>query len=707
MRLKTSVSLLNMNKIKKNFVVGVLALSMMAVVAVPTGLQAQNVNGEVQTTQKIVETLEANTAVLLQSNSPVSGIPSGFRFNTNLREGVRGSEVRYLQILLNTDPATGVATSGAGSPGNETDYFGPRTNAAVIRFQEKYTGEVLAPYGLARGTGFVGTTTRAKLNSILAEGVTPVDPTPPPVDDNLSAVLEQLQKLAEALAQLRARLDDIDEGITPPVDGEEAEIVASRLSTPRNVKLGSLQEKEVTAFEIESKEGASTIRRVDLIFDDSNVSRTNIERALESVSLVVDGEVMGSYSIVRNSIDRNNLSIRISGLEIEIPANETKSVYVRISTDEHQQSGVVGLRIPNDGIRVVDGSGLNQYVGGFDLRSFELTEREIAQISITESDDTPEERIVVLEEDDPTKDVELLHFNLEVEDGDVELIDLLVKITLTFSDDLNQAGFAGEFSDIITDVRVYYDGTLLDGETSDEALGSNTSKEFEILFSGLDLVLEEGEYEFMVEVDFSDLEKEYEGLEVSASVDAEDIEADDLFDFESLETSDLSGVAEGEIQYLYTVAPSLTVTETEIEYVRKDDYDTVVGSIMFELEALNGDVYLEKATTGDNLEFAVLRWTGSKDLDGSNGNLVLNLGHIYTDAKSSGGYFVVEEGKTEEFEIYFEISSRADSPGDFGTDRGRVEVESFTWGNKDNLDAYEWTGTFIEDFRTGRITIRE
>jgi hypothetical protein len=42
------------------------------------------------------------------------------------------------------------------------------TKAAVIRFQEKYTSEILSPFELERGTGFVGEKTRTKINELLA-----------------------------------------------------------------------------------------------------------------------------------------------------------------------------------------------------------------------------------------------------------------------------------------------------------------------------------------------------------------------------------------------------------------------------------------------------------------------------------------------------------------------------------------------------------
>jgi hypothetical protein len=52
-----------------------------------------------------------------------------------LRQGSRGREVRILQVFLNNNGFR-IATSGPGSPGNETEIFGPATHNAVIRWQK-------------------------------------------------------------------------------------------------------------------------------------------------------------------------------------------------------------------------------------------------------------------------------------------------------------------------------------------------------------------------------------------------------------------------------------------------------------------------------------------------------------------------------------------------------------------------------------------
>lgn len=81
-------------------------------------------------------------------------------FHKNLWLGVYDEEVRLLQQFLN---ARGffVATSGKGSVGNETFFFGRGTYTALKQFQSTYKESILIPLGLTFPTGYFGPATRA------------------------------------------------------------------------------------------------------------------------------------------------------------------------------------------------------------------------------------------------------------------------------------------------------------------------------------------------------------------------------------------------------------------------------------------------------------------------------------------------------------------------------------------------------------------
>jgi len=129
-----------------------------------TEMTIDELKAKIEEFQGVISQLQA---ILAEMITEIPGIPSDFSFERNLRPGEVSDDVKYLQIVLNSDPDTQVATEGPGSPGNETNYFGPLTKSAVIKFQQKYADDVLAPWGITKGTGFVGSTSRTKLNELL------------------------------------------------------------------------------------------------------------------------------------------------------------------------------------------------------------------------------------------------------------------------------------------------------------------------------------------------------------------------------------------------------------------------------------------------------------------------------------------------------------------------------------------------------------
>jgi hypothetical protein len=129
-------------------------------------MTADQLRAEILRITTLIAQLQAKLAELL-GEAVIEGIPAGFSFENNLEIGDISTDAKYLQIVLNSDPVTRLAESGVGSPGNETNYFGPLTKSAVIKFQEKYADKILASWGLTSGTGYVGSTTRAQLNKLL------------------------------------------------------------------------------------------------------------------------------------------------------------------------------------------------------------------------------------------------------------------------------------------------------------------------------------------------------------------------------------------------------------------------------------------------------------------------------------------------------------------------------------------------------------
>ena len=97
-----------------------------------------------------------------QTAAPANGY-SCKAITADLYFGVENTiQVKCLQQVL-------AAQGSAIYPGAAvTGRFSTDTQAAVVRFQNKYASEILTPLGLKSGTGYVGLSTRNKINNLLA-----------------------------------------------------------------------------------------------------------------------------------------------------------------------------------------------------------------------------------------------------------------------------------------------------------------------------------------------------------------------------------------------------------------------------------------------------------------------------------------------------------------------------------------------------------
>ena len=138
--------------------VSVFSLVIAQSVVVAEDLSIEEMLRQIKELQAELQSLRSAPSGSTGSGSGYTATPSSgsnaacpYTWTRNLSIGSTGDDVRQLQRFLNGNPQTQVAVSGAGSPGNETSYYGPATADAVSKFQELYAAQILTPLGLTQG----------------------------------------------------------------------------------------------------------------------------------------------------------------------------------------------------------------------------------------------------------------------------------------------------------------------------------------------------------------------------------------------------------------------------------------------------------------------------------------------------------------------------------------------------------------------------
>jgi hypothetical protein len=576
-----------MDKFKKIIVASV----MFSLMAAPVfGTTAEDLATQIAALQEQLNQLMAQYQTL--TGTPATGVAC--TFTRNLYPGVTGEDVKCLQEYLNATEHP-VATTGPGSPGNETMYYGSLTQAAVKAWQDANS----VPYG-AYG-GYFGPVSRAKFAETATTPVTPGD------DD-----------------------DDEDEEEEPAGPATEGTLSVTAAATPADAKNVYVGEEKVAIAGLQAKALGSDIKlsRLDINFTTRpwlNVSEIAVSDGTKEV--VYNVTEAGTTEVVAGS----SYDVRITDLDMTVPMGTTKTLTVKVTPKlvAGDDTETITYQIAANAVRGTDGIGLTQYSPSTALtaRTFVIGTASGA-LALGTNADNPVERAVIGAESAVTEGVELLRFDLKATVNDV-IVSKIKTQAITDTDEVLQT-------------LELYDGDTLLAATS--VVSGQVHH-----FNPVNLtVAKDTTKTLSIKATLNKVTASVLDGSTSVSVDTTDITAQDS---DSFATVTLSGsTATGKTIHVYTGAPILALVSTSIATTRdglNDASNTVsaLGKIKFNVTALTEDVYFG-STAGSGITPAVNTPTST------------SIASDYaSNATVESSTWLVRQGETKWFEVTSLISN--------------------------------------------------
>lgn len=269
------------------------------------GQSVSDLQAQIQSLLALVSSLQAQISGMGGSTS--SSGAGQCTFTKDLTIGSTGSDVMCLQKYLNSAGHM-VASSGAGSPGMESEYFGSRTQSAVSKWQ--------AANGVSPTAGYFGSRSRAKYNSMAVVTPPPVPvPTKPQCSDGID--------------------NDADTKIDYPTDTDctdANDTTEAAVAVGTGVTIGTAAQPAATlAVEnsIHLPFTAFTLTASadgDVLVDSITVERTGLANDAAFAGVVLLDSDMSPITAVAKTLNSTHQAVLTD--DFKVPAGTTKTYYL-------------------------------------------------------------------------------------------------------------------------------------------------------------------------------------------------------------------------------------------------------------------------------------------------------------------------------------------------------------------------------------------
>lgn len=652
----------------------------------------------------IVSTLAAFALV-------VSAASASYTHTGLLKMGMTSSQVMSLQQTLNGGGFL-ISTTGAGSPGMESMYFGAKTKAAVMAFQTAkglgHDGIVGAQTGAALAAMTGGTTTGGTypIGCTSTSGFSPVT----------------------GLACNGTTTGGSTGSTGGALTGGAGSVQSYKLlgSPSNNQNVGEDQnDVKVLGFSVEADNSSDlNVKSIKLDLNPGNVvgtstyagyttSSSKFEDYADAVSVWYGSTKLATINAADFNDDSNNDYVKTVSFNADaiVRKGDVGNFYITVDGANNLDSNDLNMKWAVDvtQVRFVDAQGAvvtedpTLVQRTFDFESF--SSANDVELRLSESSSNPDAMVVKADLSNSTNDVVLLKGTLKAVGSDLKIRSARVTVT--------PAG-TGDVSEIASQFTLKIDGQTIESVDSADCTvagdcdGTGTTTAVTYIFNDNDITVSEGDtVDVVLTADINEVDGTtfVAGDSLTASMDADNFDARDSTNSD-LTTADTNGTINGNAQTFFTKGLSVTagsITSAAQSVDGAADYASYTMKI--NVTAIDEDVYLDKSFVESSSSSTTAVGSNRVNVVNSSGTQLTSgfsaaISSNDNNSQEKTNTYKISDGQTASFTITVNATGTSAQQ--------RAILYALEWGTADNAtltDVYTSNMGVDGDYKTGLVYV--